>query len=185
MEGNMHRRKLILMLVLLLVISSACERDEKETFQLESADTTEEKVEQKKEQKTIFVYVCGAVNREGVYELPVGSRVYEAIEKAGGFLDTAAVTSVNQAELLEDEEKLYIPTQEEATLIQTVEDGKVNLNTATKDELQTIPGVGESKASLIIKYREEHGKFQTIEDVMNISGIKEGMFEKMKEYIKV
>ena len=87
--------------------------------------------------------------------------------------------------MLEDEEKVYVPTQEEAAMTQSVEDGKVDLNTATKEELMTIPGIGESKALLIIKYREQCGNFKTIEDVMKISGIKEGMFEKMKDYIKV
>lgn len=171
--------------MILLAALSACKKNETETFQLETSDIADENVQQEKEEGTIFVYVCGAVNQEGVYELPKGSRVYEVIQKAGGFLDTAAVTSVNQAEVLEDEEKVYVPTQEEAAMVQSVEDGKVDLNTATKEELMTIPGIGESKALLIIKYREQHGNFKTIEDVMEISGIKEGMFEKMKDYIKV
>ena len=123
--------------------------------------------------------------QEGVYELSSESRVYEAIQKAGGFAEDAAITAINQAKVLEDEERIYVPTIEEATLEQIQNDGKVNLNTATKEELMTLPGVGESKAKLIIQYREEQGTFQTIEDVMNISGIKEGLFDKIKEYIKV
>lgn len=104
---------------------------------------------------------------------------------AGGFSEEAAVSRINQAEVLKDETRLYIPTMNEIVEEQSKEDGKVNLNTATKEELMTLPGVGQSKAALIIQYREEHGKFQTIEDIMNISGIKEGLFGKIKDYIKV
>lgn len=134
---------------------------------------------------SIFVYVCGAVVQEGVYELPSGSRVYEAVEKAGGFTEDAARTQVNQAEILEDEARLYIPTEEEAEEEQVTTDGKVNINTASKEELMTLPGVGESKAAQIIQYREAHGAFQKIEDVMKISGIKEGLFNQIKDDIKI
>lgn len=134
---------------------------------------------------SIFVYVCGAVVQEGVYELPSGSRVYEAVEKAGGFTEDAARTQVNQAEILEDEARLYIPTEAEAAEEQAPTDGKVNINTASKEDLMTLPGVGESKASQIIQYRETHGAFQKIEDVMKISGIKEGLFNQIKDDIKI
>ena len=111
--------------------------------------------------------------------------MYEVVQKAGGFTEEAATTYVNQAEIVRDEERIYIPTQNEALELQVLDDGKVNLNTATKEELMTIPGVGESKADSIVQYREEIGKFQTIEDIMNVSGIKEGLFQKIKDYIKI
>ena len=164
----MHRkvRKIVFVILFLLPIW-ACAQEEGRT------------------ENSIFVYVCGAVMNEGVYELPAGSRVYEAIQKAGGFAEDAAVTHINQAEVLEDETQLYVPTMEEITNEETKGDGKVNLNLASKEELMTLPGVGEAKADLIIQYREEHGRFQNIEDVMNISGIKEGLFAKIKDNITV
>ena len=134
---------------------------------------------------SIFVYVCGAVEKEGVYELPRGSRVFEAVEKAGGFTIDAAYTQINQAEILEDEARIYIPTIEEIADEQLQTDGKVNINTASKEELMTLPGVGEAKASQIIQYRESYGAFQNVEDLMNISGIKEGLFNKIKDDIKI
>ena len=182
----MHRKiKIILIMILFLFGMSACKQEEAEQLSIETK-LDEETIESDTEAKdSIFVYVCGAVLWEGVYELPDGSRVYEAIQRAGGFADDAAVTSINQAEVLEDEARIYIPTMDELAAEQVQNDGKVNLNTATKEELMTLPGVGESKATLIIQYREEYGGFQTIEDVMNISGIKEGLFYKIKDYIKV
>ena len=120
-----------------------------------------------------------------MYELPVGSRVFEAVQMAGGFLEDAAVSHINQAEVLEDETRLYIPTMNEMIEAESHSDDEVNINTAAKEELMTLPGVGEAKAELIIQYREEHGTFQKIEDIMNISGIKEGLFGKIKDYIKV
>ena len=181
----MRRRVRIISMLLICVLGiAACQRGTQE--QVSIADINEESViEEQEDDNNIFVHVCGAVVQEGVYELSKGSRTYEAIQCAGGFAQDAAVDYINQAEVLEDETRLYIPTLEEVELEQMNGDGKVNLNTATMEELTTLPGVGESKASLIVQYREEHGGFQCIEDVMNISGIKEGLFQKIKEYIKV
>lgn len=185
----MRRKKIsILVAILIMLFCFGCTSDE--TYQISLDEVQSEEAEQTEEGKatqedSIFVYVCGAVQQEGVYELPAGSRVYQAIEKAGGFLENAAITQINQAEVLEDEAQIYVPTVDELAEIQAEEDGKVNLNTASKEELMTLPGVGEAKANSIIQYREEQGKFQTIEDVMQISGIKEGLFEKIKDYITV
>ena len=181
----MHRKmKIMWMIVFLMLGISACNKEETEQISIQTLETDKTAEESSDASDSIFVYVCGAVMWEGVYELPNGSRVYEAIQRAGGFADDAAVISINQAEVLEDEAQIYVPTMNEFAIEQVQNDGKVNLNTATKEELMTLPGVGESKASLIIQYREEHGRFQEIEDVMNISGIKEGLFNQMKEYIK-
>ena len=137
----------------------------------------------------IYVYVCGAVIQTGVYELPQDSRVYEVIEKAGGFAENADISGINQAALLQDEEQIYVPAVGE--LEQTSQNegeeksGKINLNTSTKEELMTLPGIGESKADSIIKYREEQGKFQSIEDIKQIEGIKDGVFQKIEDLITV
>lgn len=127
----------------------------------------------------------------GVYELQQDSRVYEAIQKAGGFAENADISEINQAALLQDEEQIYVPAAGEVdhSLKEAGEagdaSGKVNLNTATKEELITLAGIGESKADSIIKYREEHGKFQSIEDIKQIEGIKDGVFQKIKDLITV
>ena len=147
--------------------------------------------EETKEKKSIYVYVCGAVMQAGVYELQQDSRVYEAIQKAGGFAENADISEINQAALLQDEEQIYVPAAGEVDHSLKEEGeagdagGKVNLNTATKEELMTLAGIGESKADSIIKYREEHGKFQSIEDIKQIEGIKDGVFQKIKDLITV
>ena len=179
----MHR-KIIIMILLFLFLLTGCTRST-EQIALEGVEEEQTLEEESEAQDSIFVFVCGAVQSPGVYELPVGSRVFEAVQMAGGFSEDAAVSHVNQAEVLEDETRLYIPTMNEMMEAESQSDGKVNINTAAKEELMTLPGVGEAKAALIIQYREEHGSFQTIEDIMNISGIKEGLFGKIKDYIKV
>ena len=135
----------------------------------------------------IFVDVCGAVKAPGVYELPGGSRAFLAIEMAGGLLPEAAGEAVNQASLLQDGQQLYVPYEGEAESLSAgeVSDGRVDLNTADVEELMTLPGIGEARAADIIAYREEHGEFASIEEIKNVSGIKDAAFEKMKDKIKV
>ena len=178
------RRTIITLFFVLIVVLQGCSKgDSDETFtQLEDLEL--EGISEDSNQESIFVYVCGAVVSEGVYELPDGSRVYEAIEAAGGFREDAATTAMNQAQVLEDEQRIYVPTLEELRVQSTSEGRKVNLNTATKEELMTLPGVGESKADSILRYRQEK-QFRRIEDIMEIAGIKEGLFEKIKEHITV
>ena len=176
-------RKIVLFGVMLLSLSTVgCSDSDLEEITLESTEAAEVQEEDLTE---IYVYVCGAVAKPGVYELQEGSRVFEAVKAAGGFTKDAAEEAVNQAEILQDEITLYIPTAEEVLSQTEAEDGKININQATKSELMELPGVGEAKALQIIAYREQHGEFQQIEDIMLISGIKEGLFEKIKEYITV
>ncbi len=151
-------------------------------------------------EQTIFVHVCGAVRTPGVYELKSGSRVYEAVQAAGGFTDDAEENYVNQAQILSDGMKLMIPTIEEAlampeygvdmqtaegTAGQPADDGRININTASQQELCTIPGIGATRAAAIAQYRQEHGNFDSVEDIMKVTGIKEGTYEKIKDSIKV
>lgn len=142
------------------------------------------------------VYVCGAVVVPGVYTLPKGSRIYEAIAMAGGMSEDAAFTSLNQAETIQDGQMILVLTEEEmrdgqqetnaqSSAEDVLEDGRVNLNTATKEKLMTLPGIGEAKADSIIAYREENGRFSSIEDIKKIEGIKEGVFAKIKDSIVV
>ena len=144
----------------------------------------------------IYVQVSGAVNKPGVYALPEGSRVFQAVELAGGLSEEADVKSLNQAQALTDGEMIWVMTAEEAKaqavsggnppdVSASVDDGRVNLNTATKEELTTLPGIGEAKAGSILAWRETNGSFAQIEDLMKIEGIKEGVFSKIKDYVKV
>ncbi len=180
----MRRVYILLCVLVFLGVGVACQKQEEQTVDLlmEEDVVLEEDADTK---QMIFVHVCGAVQNEGVYELPMGSRIYEAIEKAGGFREDAATAEINQAEVLVDEMKVFVPTVSEILEMQVKKSGKINLNKASKEELMTLPGVGESKAESIIQYREENGSFKRIEDVMQIAGIKEGLYEKIKELIQV
>ncbi|QFY82680.1 ComEA family DNA-binding protein [Bacillus subtilis] len=145
---------------------------------------------------TIVIDIKGAVQHPGVYEMRTGDRVSQAIEKAGGTSEQADEAQVNLAEILQDGTVVYIPKKGEETAVQQgggggsvqSDGGKgalVNINTATLEELQGISGVGPSKAEAIIAYREENGRFQTIEDITKVSGIGEKSFEKIKSSITV
>ncbi|WP_051195216.1 ComEA family DNA-binding protein [Pseudobutyrivibrio ruminis] len=141
---------------------------------------------------TIYVQVAGAVVKPDVYELPEGSRVYAAIEAAGGLRDEADDSDINQAALLEDGQKLYIYTEEEVVKIKQQEeqsnetdDGLVNINTATATELMALPGIGQSKANQIIAYRDANGSFSSIEDIKNVTGIGDGIFNQINSFIKI
>lgn len=173
--------------------------DEQTASEEAQADTKEETGQNKE----FPVYVCGAVRYPGVYYFTSGSIKQDALDSAGGFVDGAARWCVNLAENLQEGEKLYFPfeeelgedvspmeykTEETSASEQGDSAGKtslVNINTADKEELMSLSGVGESRAEAIIKYREAHGDFKDISDICNVSGIKEGLFNKIKDYITV
>lgn len=137
----------------------------------------------------ICVYVCGQVANPGVYVLAAEARIGEAVEAAGGMTPEAADTWLNLAEHMTDGQKIEVPSREEAQKLEEQADEQksslVNLNTATVQELTTLRGIGESKAEDILNYREQHGGFGTIEELMQIPGIKERVFEKIKDQITV
>lgn len=179
-----------------------------------STDRTELSDASSEEAKTLVVHICGAVSAPGVYELPAGSRIIDAVEAGGGFLPEAEEACCNLAEEIVDGCQIYIMTKSESCAdgqtekkagIQTspdsdmqttdrnvrsnsapaLENGLVNLNTADVAALMTLPGIGESRAKAIISYREQHGAFAQIEDIMKISGIKQAAFSKIKDKITV
>ena len=179
-----------------------------------STDRTELSDASSEEAKTLVVHICGAVSAPGVYELPAGSRIIDAVEAGGGFLPEADEACCNLAEEIVDGCQIYIMTKSESCAdgqtekkagIQTspdsdmqttdrnvrsnsapaLENGLVNLNTADVAALMTLPGIGESRAKAIISYREQHGAFAKIEDIMKISGIKQAAFSKIKDKITV
>ena len=170
---------------------------DKEPEETESAPKEERPPEetQPSSQAPYVVYVCGQVKEPGVYELEPGSRVYQAVEMAGGFGPDAASWYLNLAQEVADGMKIQVPTEEEAlawgnsggslSVGQGQTETKVNLNTADEEQLMTLTGIGESRAADIIRYRQEHGPFERIEDIMNVSGIKEGAFQKIKDSITV
>ena len=139
----------------------------------------------------IYVHICGAVINPGVYQVPVGTRVYQALELAGGSSDDAYLSGINLADKLADGQKVYIPAEgENAEGILSTDSGDVqsvmiNINTASEAELMTLPGIGQSRAKDIINYRVKNGLFESIDDIMKVSGIKEAAFEKIKDLIKV
>ena len=170
-----------------------------EDAQLETTSLSSSEVSLSESQSTIFVHVCGKVNNPAVYEFENGARVVDAIEKAGGFMEEAAIDYLNLARVLADGEKLYVPDKEEALGLNPVNvdtaqgnvadakdtNTKVNINTASKEELLSLKGIGDSRAEDIINYRTENGKFAAIEDIMKVPGIKQGAFNKIKDNIKV
>lgn len=146
----------------------------------------------------LLVHICGAVVNPGVYELAAGSRIYQLIELAGGFTADAAEGYLNLADSLYDGQKVVVPTIGEAaddpygeaeipaqTGGASGDSGLVNINTADKAKLMTLPGIGEARALAIIAWRTEHGAFQKTEDIMQVSGIKEAAYEKIKTLITV
>ena len=139
----------------------------------------------------IYVHICGAVINPGVYQVPAGTRVYQALELAGGSSDDAYLSGINLADKLADGQKVYIPAEgENAEGILSIDSGGVqsvmiNINTASEAELMTLPGIGQSRAKDIINYRVKNGLFESIDDIMKVSGIKEAAFEKIKDLIKV
>lgn len=145
----------------------------------------------------IFVHICGAVVNPGVYVLSADSRLFEGIEAAGGFREDACENFINLAQTLQDGQRIVIPTIEEAEAARQdgayqeqwfpeeaqSADGRVNINTASEQELSAISGIGAGKAAAIVQYRQENGAFSSIEDIMKVSGIKEGTYEKIKDKI--
>lgn len=149
--------------------------------------------------KDIKVYVCGAVQRPDVYEISADSRIVDAVSAAGGFAIDAYPEAMNLAETVSDGSRIYVPTKEEVDALAVVysdtgsgsgdttsdSTGRVNINTATLEELTTLPGIGDTRARAIIDYREQNGAFGSIEDIMQVTGIKEKSFSKIKDSICV
>ena len=140
--------------------------------------------------KKVYIHICGEVKKPGVYIFDREPRVMEVVQRAGGFTKKADPSAINQAESVADGTQLQIvrkggKNNAGGSEKNTESSGKINLNQASKEDLMTISGIGESKASQIIAYREANGRFSRIEDIMNISGIKNGIFEKIKDFITV
>ena len=192
--------------------SNENQKEEVSQNQVENGTDSDAAGEQEHE---IYVHICGAVKNPGVYQATSTSRLIDVVQQAGGLEEDAAEEFINLAQSVVDGKQFYIPnrsdvdekdamdyvathaTEEEGNSDITEDKNEYNnenqrektklidLNQATKEELMTIPGIGDAKAQLILDYRQDNGGFHTIEDVMNIRGIKQGLFQKMKDYITV
>lgn len=177
------RTNMILFIAFLCVFCVGCGVDD--TVYLEQTDSEAvSSVSETEEPETAgglcYVYICGAVAEPGVYEVKQGSRIYEVVYMAGGLTEDADVSSVNQAEVIYDGQMIYLPTEAEGET-----DGRVNINTASVDELMTLSGIGQTKAEQILAYRNENGNFSSVEEIMNVDGIKEGLYSRIKDDIRV
>jgi len=200
LEETMYLKKALLAMVIFTsLLLVGCKKEEVIALDEESKTyiTQEEKEKEESDQKNddlLYVYVCGQVEKPGVYELLAGSRLFEAIEKAGGVTTEAQEAALNLAEQVTDGAKIYVPSKEEvakgeakhAFEAETVqEDGIVSINKATEADLMTLPGIGASKAADIISFREANGGFKSLEELMQVPGIKEGTFNKIKDKIQL
>lgn len=201
---NEYKNFLIVILIIICLIIGFLYRfiikDEKNNFEIDNLDleVNNEKtneIDTRTEKKKILVYITGEVNVEGVYELEENSRVKDCIEMAGGLKEEADIKDINLVDILDDGMKIYIPKKGENIIYETEStivnadkndtNKKININTAQKDDLKKIAGIGEAMADRIIEYRQKNGKFKNIEEIKNIKGIGEGKFEKIKKFIMV
>ena len=224
---NLKQKKIIAIILIILVIiayyylylKNSTEEISNQDLEVNNTQESNQTNETEKEtEEIIVVHISGAVNIEGIVELEAGSRIANAIEKAGGVKENADMTDINLAYPLEDGMKIHIPTKEETEANKnnenmidesyvtsssggvsskedtnstqgssksTTSNEKVNINTATQEELDTLPGIGPSIASKIIDYREQNGKFNSIEEIKEVSGIGDAKYEKIKDSITI
>jgi competence protein ComEA len=203
-----HKRWLLAKMVLVMaacIMTAGCGRilkdeDTKEgVFQAAQESTYEDRAAEADTEGAphiIFVHVCGEVKKPGLYSFEEGQRINDAVEAAGGFTDQANKEAVNLAIPLEDGQQIRIPDKSESYVGTSQASGpssgdsgkgsgKVNINTASVDELASLSGIGESKAAAILSYREEHGSFSRQEDIMKVPGIGEGTYNRIKDSISV
>ena len=170
--------------------------DNRESIEMQETEDKNEKTAE----NVIIVHVAGAVKKPGIVKLKEGSRVEDAVNEAGGLEDNADISNINLAYILEDGIKIKIPTLDEKELsdnsyiIEDIGDkvenskskkDKININTASESELETLEGIGASLAEKIVEYREKNGKFKNIEDIKNVTGIGDSKFEVIKNKINV
>jgi competence protein ComEA len=165
----------------------------------EKIESEEDEIDKKEQDNNIVVHVAGEVKKPGIVRLEEGSRLEDAINKAGGLTDNADISNINLAYIIEDGIKIKIPSIYETEIadsyiIEGIEEGKeinkdknnkININTATKEELETLDGIGASLALRIIEYREKNGKFKNMEDIKNVTGIGDSKYDAIKDNIKV
>lgn len=190
-----NRIKLTIFLLLLYLTACGAKREQDTLIDLLDMQFEEEVLpdeageEQASAEGTVFVYICGEVISPGVYEVAADGRIWDVLLQAGGFTEDASPESVNLAERVRDGMQIIVPSLSEAQERKREEElkasGLVNLNTASLKELCSIPGIGESRAGAILEYREKQGGFSSPEEIMQVDGIKEGLYTKIKDKIYV
>lgn len=181
---------IIVTIVVIVIVKNKIDETDNYNLNYSNVAVTVENTEAEEIKKeTIKVHVTGEVNNPGLIELTSGDRISDAIAKSGGTTSLANLSKVNLAYILSDGEKIYIPSlndeEDVQYIVSSTGNSKININTATSEQLQTLSGVGESTALSIIDYREKNGKFSSIEDIKNVSGIGDSKFEKIKDSICV
>lgn len=178
MNNNVKCAIALIAFIILTILGYLLLTNEKETV-IESKSTEED---------TIFVHIEGEVENPGLVEVPYGTRLFELIEEVGGATENADLSRINLSSIISDEQKIVIPAKivvSESSENPSEENILININTASKENLMTLSGVGEGTAEKIIKYRENSGYFNTIEDIMNVQGIGESKFNNIKNDITV
>lgn len=192
-----HKKQIIqaaaVILIFIIAIAIYISNNKEQQEELDISQTQQVETEQAEEPEDVIIDICGAVNDSKVVTLPTGSRVEDAIKAAGGITDEADLSGINRAAILTDGEKIYIPTVDEvkrgidipSTGSNISSDGSININEATAEELETLNGIGPVTAEKIIQYRDEYGKFETKEDLMEVNGIGEKTYAQIKDKIRV
>lgn len=204
MLDKIKNKKLIIIISIIFVIILFVFFNNKDD-EVEIIEQIENKVdaniEEDKDVKQIIVHITGCIKKQGIVEINEGARIIDVIETAGGVTEEADITKVNLAYIVKDAQKIYIPSiyDKEDTEYITLNNGEnvivedkyggeskmVNINTATQTELESLSGIGPSTALKIIKYREEHGKFKSIEEIKEVPGIGDAKFNSIKDMIEV
>ncbi|MFA9378099.1 MAG: helix-hairpin-helix domain-containing protein [Lachnotalea sp.] len=198
-KGKIIKISIIISIFVVCGCLYSCKDNEKTVVSFEDNSNNEENATESKTnidvdkeeepEQEIYVYICGEILNPGVYQVEQGARMYQVVELAGGVLDTGAENYLNLAESVSDGQKIVVPSQEEAKQLEVIQEEAssqyININTANEETLTTLPGIGASKAKSIISYRESKGGFTSIEELMEIEGIKEGVYNKVKDMITI
>ncbi len=184
----MKKRLAVIVLIMITVLSGCRTAARTDRFEAQSS-SAKESLPSSSEQASVFVYICGEVVRPGVYEMDSTDRVKDVIARAGGLTEEADAGAVNQALLLKDQEKIMVPSRNDARAAggaaSAVENGLLDINRATKEQFIALPGIGEIKANAIISYREKTGGFKSVDELLKVEGISSGIFNKIKDSISV
>ncbi len=181
----MYRKSMLILLLIVLAVAGGtyygCYMQEKESIQLDAAS----QAVSQEDRAEITVYVTGAINKPGVVTVREGARMADAVKACGGLLPTADGEKVNMAQVLKDGQQVRVPEKQAGSSALPANTGKapININTASAEELDALPGIGPAMAKRIIEYRETEGAFTAIEDIKKVKGIGEAKFEKMKDKI--
>ncbi len=191
----------IIFIIILFVFFNNNKNDNTEIIENIETTSNDNSVENNEETKQIIVHITGCIKKQGVVEVNEGARIIDVIEASGGVTEEADISKVNLAYIVKDAQKIYIPSiyDKEDTEYITVNNGEnvivddkyggksnmININTATQTELESLSGIGPSTALKIINYREEHGKFKSIEEIKEVPGIGDAKFNSIKDMIEV